>query len=113
MTRHDWSSRPSERWYSSNAWKRRAADQIRREPLCAACQARGLVVAARIADHVEEHGGNYGAFRLGRLQSLCAPCHDQKHGRRVTGGPAISREIDEDGYPIDVRHAFNAARPKR
>lgn len=84
--------------------------QLRKEPLCAACLKAGQVTPATIADHDPPHKGDWNAFRLGPLQSLCEECHERKHNRL---GPALraSKAVDADGYPIDPRHPFNRQRP--
>ena len=87
----DWRS-----WYQLERWRRIRRAQLRKEPLCAFCRINGIATPATIADHVESHAGNWTAFITGKLQSLCAPCHDSTkklHDRR--------QELDEDGWPID------------
>src|SRR5262245_2256881 len=37
----------------------------------------GRVTPASVADHVTPHRGDYTAFRLGALRSLCAACHNR------------------------------------
>ena len=96
-------------WYSLQRWRRRAKHQLRSEPLCRTCLAASQVTPATIADHIEPHRGDWNAFRLGALQSLCAVCHERKHGRLgFTEG--ASRAVDESGFPVDPRHPFNKAR---
>ena len=90
-------------------WRKRAKYQLRLEPLCVACLKQGHVVPATIADHVEEHGGSWNAFMLGPLQSLCSPCHEEKHGRLSPAG-RVSKEVDDSGYPVDPAHPFNRTR---
>jgi 5-methylcytosine-specific restriction protein A len=68
--------KPSRRWYSTAAWKRRRLNQLRCEPLCARCLSFGRAVEASIADHVDPHRERRTAFWEGALQSLCKPCHD-------------------------------------
>jgi len=75
------------------------------------CLARGITTPATIANHIESHGGDWNAFRLGALQSLCKPCHDR--GKRLLDLDGCSQDIDEDGWPIDGRHRANASRTPR
>jgi 5-methylcytosine-specific restriction endonuclease McrA len=96
---------PWRNWYG-RAWRKRSAHQKRIEPLCRICLAEGRIKAAEIADHIVDHGGDWNAFRLGALQSLCSECHERKHGRLK--GPVRS-DVDANGYPIDPRHPFNRA----
>jgi 5-methylcytosine-specific restriction endonuclease McrA len=68
-------------WYQLERWRRLRRAQLRREPLCAQCLSRDVVTAAEVADHVVHHAGDWNAFLTGKLQSLCAACHAEKHGR--------------------------------
>ncbi len=61
-------------------WKNRRAHQLRTEPLCALCMAEGRFTGATVADHFPPHEGDYNAFVLGKLRSLCAACHDALQG---------------------------------
>jgi HNH endonuclease len=63
------------------AWHRRARRQLQYEPLCAMCLSEGKIVAARIADHVEPHHNDPIKFWNGKLQSLCAHCHEGRKKR--------------------------------
>jgi hypothetical protein len=87
-------------WYGSSRWKRKRAQQLQLEPLCAACAKRGRVTAARVADHVEPHRGDPVKFWEGALASLCVPCHSgdkqalEKSGRKV-------QHFGADSYPIE------------
>jgi 5-methylcytosine-specific restriction endonuclease McrA len=83
---------------------RRRAHQLRVEPLCRLCLESGHVTLATVADHVENHNGDYNAFRLGPLRSLCADCHNAL-GR--TNRPRRS-PVRADGTPSDPRHPWNA-----
>jgi 5-methylcytosine-specific restriction protein A len=103
----DLQSQPWRTWYSLQRWRRRAHHQLRIEPLCAACLEVGRITAATIADHHPPHKGDWNAFRLGPLQSLCMDCHkrkfaDDRHGYRC--------DIGDDGTPVDQRHPFNRQR---
>jgi 5-methylcytosine-specific restriction endonuclease McrA len=93
-------------WYSSRHWRRRRAHQLLCEPLCKMCLARGVTTPATIADHVVSHGGDWNAFILGELQSLCEPCHNSLK-RRLDQDGFVS-DVDDDGWPIDPRHPANA-----
>jgi 5-methylcytosine-specific restriction enzyme A len=95
-------------WYGLQRWKRRAHHQLLTEPLCRSCRDRGRIAPASIADHVVPHRGNWNAFRLGALQSLCADCHK---GKWATDRRGYRSDIGRDGLPTDPRHPFNSARP--
>jgi len=99
--------RPWRTWYSSRRWRKRRALQLRMFPLCKMCEARGIATPAVIADHVESHEGDWNAFMLGELQSLCKPCHDSLKRRLDLDGH--TQDIDADGWPTDPSHPANAA----
>jgi len=63
-------------WYNLAVWKRRRADQLAEEPLCARCYSQGIITEATVANHVKPHRGNWELFINGRLESACKPCHD-------------------------------------
>lgn len=93
--------------YNSAAWQRRRAAQLAAEPLCKFHLARGVTVAATIADHTERHNGDPARFHSLPLQSLCKACHDSaKQAEELAG---FSKEAGADGWPIDARHPFNRA----
>jgi hypothetical protein len=62
------------RWYCTASWQRRRAHQLMIEPLCRICLEAGRVTPATVADHDPPHRGDFTAFRLGPLRSLCADC---------------------------------------
>ena len=64
-------------------WRRRRAAWLRAHPLCAACEAKGLVTVATQADHVIP------LWKGGRdddsnMQSLCDPDHEAKTAREAS-----------------------------
>ena len=63
-----------------------------------------LLTGATVADHIEPHKGDYNAFVLGKLRSLCAACHDALQGFTHRG---YRCDIGDDGFPVDPRHPFN------
>ena len=65
------------------------------------CEARGLPVPARVADHFIPHHGDSNLFWFGELQSLCATCHNSTKKRTQ---PPYSLEVGDDGWPIDPNH---------
>jgi 5-methylcytosine-specific restriction enzyme A len=88
-------------WYQLERWRRLRRHQLRTEPLCQMCQARGLAVPATVADHVTPHRGDWNAFLTGTLQSLCGHCHNSAK-RRIDLGAPPRPYIGEDGYPLDT-----------
>ncbi len=94
---HD--TRPWKGWYSLARWRRRRANQLAGEPLCRFHAARGEVVPATVADHIEPHRGDAHLFWYGKLQSLCKACHDSDKRREENGGRAIVA-VGCDGWPV-------------
>jgi len=86
-------------WYKLKRWSRVRRQQLRKEPLCAMCFERGLITAATVADHVVPHRGDWNLFWTGKLQSLCAACHNgekQSWDRSSAHGTVYG----PDGWPI-------------
>jgi 5-methylcytosine-specific restriction protein A len=100
------------RWYGLQLWFTIRDHQLAKEPLCAFCLKAGQVTPATVADHIEPHGGDWNKFRTSALQSLCGPCHEEKHGR-LSPTSRLSKEVDDNGYPVDPAHPFNKVRPAR
>ena len=96
------------RLHDKALWHRRARRQLQREPLRAMCLADGRVVAARIAVHVDSHRGDPIKFWNGKLQSLCAHCHESRKKRFEHRG--YDNTIGADGMPIDPRHPIYRGR---
>ena len=86
-------------FYSTARWARLRRHQLLTHPLCAFCAERGLVVPATICDHVEPHHGDINKFWLGRLQSLCKPCHDGT--KKLIEQRGYRPDIGLDGWPLD------------
>lgn len=99
--------RGSRDWYQLERWRRLARAQKQNYPLCRMCEANGFAVAATIADHIHPHNGDWDAFILGELQSLCAPCHSSR--KQAIEKRGYDSQIDQDGWPTDPRHPANRA----
>jgi hypothetical protein len=104
---------PARRWYKLKAWAERRRRQLQDQPSCEECLRLSppKVTRATIADHVEPHRGDYERFWFGKLQSLCAPCHDRIKQAEERRG--FSAEIGEDGWPADPKHPFNRSEARR
>lgn len=100
---------PWRKWYSTWRWFMRRARQLRDFPFCCKCWVLGKTRRATVADHKDPHRGDPLKFWYGELQSLCADCHDRAKQIEETEG--FSRDIGEDGWPVDPRHPFNRTRP--
>lgn len=100
------SSSPWRYLYNTTRWKKCRLAFLAAHPLCAYCQARGLVTAATIVDHIKPHKGDEKLFfKEANWQALCKTCHDsvkqaEEHGRLVLGAGT-------DGEPLDPRHPWN------
>ena len=68
-------------FYQSRQWREVRAAYLREHPLCVACAARSVVVAARVVDHVQPIKDGGERFDATNLQSLCVPCHNRKTAR--------------------------------
>ena len=70
------------------------------------CEARGLVVAATVVDHITPHKGDLKLFwSRSNWQPLCKPHHDGAKQQAERRG--YSPEVGADGWPVDVRHPAN------
>ena len=96
--------------YHTQRWRRRAALQLKLEPLCAICLQNGQVVPATDADHIVQHKGDERAFWYGELQSLCASCHRSVKQKEEKRG--YRSDIGIDGWPTDPRHPANSRESK-
>ncbi len=97
---------PYHHLYTSTRWKRRRAEQLRRDPLCRMCTQLGRTTAACIADHVKPHRGDEAKFFEGQLQSLCKACHDRHKQGQEAGG--LLKGCDANGLPLDGLHHWRA-----
>ena len=91
-------------WYSMQRWRRRAKHQLRFDPLCCLCRAKGEITPATVADHSPPHNGEYNAFLRGPIRSLCKPCHDGLQPNFKHRG--YRPDIGVDGFPVDPAHPF-------
>ena len=97
--RHPSKARGWRDWYQLGRWKRRHRLQLMAEPLCRFCRARGVATLATVADHVTPHRGDWNAFVVGPLQSLCGTCHNRDK-RAIEAGQPLPTPIGLDGYPL-------------
>jgi 5-methylcytosine-specific restriction protein A len=72
-------------FYQSAAWRAVRAACLRAHPLCRLCEARGLLVAARVVDHVTPIKDGGERFEASNLQGLCVSCHNAKTARETAG----------------------------
>ena len=66
--------------YSTARWQRVREYKKKRNPLCEECARQGRITPMALVDHIVpiEEGG--AVFDMENLQSLCAACHNKKHG---------------------------------
>lgn len=72
-------------FYQSKPWRSVRAMFLRGHPLCCACGSKGLLVAARVVDHVRPIKDGGARFDVSNLQSLCVSCHNRKTARESAG----------------------------
>jgi 5-methylcytosine-specific restriction protein A len=88
--------------HNKSLWHRRARAQLRAQPLCEWCLREGRAVVARIADRIMPRHNDPIEFWRGKLQSLCAHCHDSR--KKFVEHRGFNNTIGADGMPIDPRH---------
>ena len=92
--------------YSSPAWFKLRAQQLRKEPWCRYCQLNGFKTEATHADHRQPHRGDPELFfDPDNLQSLCAVCANSVKQREEIAGGEIG--CDLSGVPRDATHPWN------
>jgi len=85
--------------YNDVQWRKLRARQLRDEPLCRMCKARGQITLATICDHIEPHKGDLVKFWSGPFMSLCAE-HHSSDKQRIENGRKPKPYIGLDGFPI-------------
>ena len=88
--------------YKTQRWRNLRKLQLSREPLCRFCLARGILTAAKVADHIEPHRNDPEKFWGGELASLCKPCHSAD--KQFQENKGFRRDVGLDGWPIDPNH---------
>ncbi len=71
--------------YKTARWQRLRAAQLSASPLCAICEADGVIRPAMVCDHIEPHRGDVERFWAGPFQSLCEGCHNRVKQRQERG----------------------------
>lgn len=69
-------------FYHSQAWVKLREIKIKQNPLCEECYKNGRLKKAVIVDHIlpaKEYPDK--RLNIDNLQSLCASCHNKKHGK--------------------------------
>lgn len=86
---------------------------LARNPLCRVCLQQGILVPARVVDHIKLHHGHSDPlfWDQGNWQSLCIPCHDGVKRQLDRSGSSIG--CDAMGYPLNDRWARSAMQKTR
>jgi 5-methylcytosine-specific restriction endonuclease McrA len=86
-------------------WQRARERWLRQHPLCAICQARGVIEAAEVVDHIVPHRDDPALFwDKANWQSLSKRCHDSlKQSLEKTGR---IKGADVNGLPLDPAHPW-------
>lgn len=98
--------KPFNRSPYSYRWQQARAGFLRKHPLCANCQRRGIVTAAAVVDHIQPHRGDMNLFWDRRnWQPLCDHCHNSYKQRLEKSGRETG--CDASGRPLDPGHHWN------
>jgi 5-methylcytosine-specific restriction protein A len=83
-------------WIHSQRWRDARNTFLTEHPLCMECLKKGKDEAAYLVDHIVPHQGNYDLFwDESNWQSLCNPCHEEKHkGERWGGGSKSLQRVE-------------------
>ena len=70
--------------YHTTRWRALRKVQLTSHPLCAMCEAKGIITAAVMVDHVRSiaNGGDF--WDMSNLQSLCSHCHRVKTNKEIS-----------------------------
>jgi 5-methylcytosine-specific restriction endonuclease McrA len=93
--------------YDTALWKRTRKQHLMSDALCVMCGQRGLIVEAKIVDHIKPHKGDENLFFDPlNLQSLCKTCHDSAKKLQENNGYIVG--CDAAGNPLDKNHAWHS-----
>jgi 5-methylcytosine-specific restriction protein A len=103
----DYNSRraDSDRRYSTEKWRKLSITFRKRNPLCANCDANGLVRPAALVDHIKAAKSHPELFYEWRnLRALCQQCHNQI-GMKVLSaqGEGRVRSLGASSLPYIMR----------
>lgn len=91
-------------------WQQYRLRYLARHPLCAFCEAKGLLTPATVVDHKTPHRGDQDLFwDESNHQPLCKPCHDGEKQRMEKSGQVEQYSIP---MPPEERIAPAAAQPR-
>jgi 5-methylcytosine-specific restriction protein A len=76
-------SRPFKHLYNTSRWKKLRKQFLQEHPLCVECEAKDVIKAATVVDHMEVHKGDEDLFwDESNWQALCKQCHDRKTAKK-------------------------------
>lgn len=73
------------KFYNSRTWRKFRKQILNKEPLCRQCDANGLVVQAKVVDHIVRIEDGGAKLDEKNVQPLCAKCHNSKSGKEAHG----------------------------
>jgi len=71
--------------YQSAKWRAVRAALLRAHPVCQLCAARGLLVPAKVVDHVLPIKDGGARYDESNLECICTSCHNAKTARETAG----------------------------
>ena len=97
--------------YQTRQWQVLRQIQLSKHPLCAGCEAEGIVTAASVIDHIFPWSRiNKEAFFINKFQSLCPTHHANKTQLervgvyRRYGKPHIDYKQSDYGYAVGLEN---------
>lgn len=75
----------NQKFYNSYKWRKLSKAYKAKHPLCLHCQAKGLVEAVKVVDHVLRINAGGAPYDECNLQSLCEKCHNSKSSYEAKG----------------------------
>lgn len=91
--------------YNTTTWQHLRQAKLSSQPVCEACERRGVTRLAKAVDHVVAINKGGDAFpALDGLMSLCEACHNSKTARMDRGnskGASRFKGCDVNGDPLD------------
>ena len=72
-------------FYASAQWRAVRAAFLRTHPTCRACEAKGRLTPAVVADHVQPLKVGGARLDVANLQPLCISCHNRKTASERAG----------------------------
>jgi 5-methylcytosine-specific restriction protein A len=78
--------------------QQRRKSYLRLRPLCARCEAKGLVALAEVLDHIVALCNGGSDDDPNNWQGLCIPCHKDKTAEDL--GQKVKVAVGLDGWPV-------------